>query len=94
MRIVDKLDDGVKFISANDGGVYDAAKHTVIWNIAKLAPFADRRGDADGGSDRGGPQAGRTARHMATVNNSGDRRQFDNDAETETNVVDHPRQAQ
>lgn len=88
VRIVDKLDDGVKFISASDGGVYDAAKHTVIWNIAKLAPFADgevtltvevteaARKLADGET-------------MATVNNTATVK-FDNDAETETNVVDIP----
>ena len=88
VRIVDKLDDGVKFISASDGGVYDAAKHTVIWNIAKLAPFADgevtltvevteaARKLADGET-------------MATVNNTATVK-FDNDPETETNVVDIP----
>lgn len=88
VRIVDKLDDGVKFISASDGGVYDAAKHTVFWNIAKLAPFADgevtltvevteaARELADGET-------------MATVNNTATVK-FDNDAETETNVVDIP----
>lgn len=88
VRIVDKLDDGVKFISASDGGVYDAAKHTVFWNIAKLAPFADgevtltvevteaARKLADGET-------------MATVNNTATVK-FDNDPETETNVVDIP----
>ena len=88
VRIVDKLDDGVKFISASDGGVYDAAKHTVIWNIAKLAPFADgevtltvevteaARKLADGET-------------MATVNNTATVK-FDDDPETETNVVDIP----
>lgn len=88
VRIVDKLDDGVKFISASDGGVYDAAKHTVIWNIAKLAPFADgevtltvevteaARELADGET-------------MATVKNTATVK-FDNDPETETNVVDIP----
>ena len=88
VRIVDKLDDGVKFISASDGGVYDAAKHTVFWNIAKLAPFADgevtltvevteaARKLADGET-------------MATVNNTATVK-FDDDPETETNVVDIP----
>lgn len=88
VRIVDKLDDGVKFISASDGGVYDAAKHTVFWNIAKLAPFSDgevtltvevteaARKLADGET-------------MATVNNTATVK-FDNDPETETNVVDIP----
>ena len=88
VRIVDKLDDGVKFISASDGGVYDAAKHTVFWNIAKLAPFADgevtltvevteaARKLADGET-------------MATVNNTATVK-FDKDPETETNVVDIP----
>lgn len=88
VRIVDRLDDGVKFISASDGGVYDAAKHTVFWNIAKLAPFANgevtltvevteaARELADGET-------------MATVNNTATVK-FDNDAEIETNAVDVP----
>ena len=88
VRIVDKLDDGVKFISASDGGVYDAAKHTVIWNIAKLAPFAD-------GEVTLTVEVTEAARKladdetMATVNNTATVK-FDNDPETETNVVDIP----
>ena len=88
VRIVDKLDDGVKFISASDGGVYDAAKHTVFWNIAKLAPFAD-------GEVTLTVEVTEAARKladdetMATVNNTATVK-FDNDAETETNVVDIP----
>ena len=88
VRIVDKLDDGVKFISASDGGVYDAAKHTVFWNIAKLAPFAD-------GEVTLTVEVTEAARKlaegetMATVNNTATVK-FDNDPETETNVVDIP----
>lgn len=88
VRIVDKLDDGVKFISASDGGVYDAAKHTVFWNIAKLAPFAD-------GEVTLTVEVTEAARKlaegetMATVNNTAGVK-FDNDPETETNVVDIP----
>lgn len=88
VRIVDKLDDGVKFISASDGGVYDAAKHTVIWNIAKLAPFAD-------GEVTLTVEVTEAARKladdetMATVKNTATVK-FDNDPETETNVVDIP----
>lgn len=88
VRIVDKLDDGVKFISASDGGVYDAAKHTVFWNIAKLAPFAD-------GEVTLTVEVTEAARKladdetMATVKNTATVK-FDNDPETETNVVDIP----
>ena len=88
VRIVDKLDDGVKFISASDGGVYDAAKHTVIWNIAKLAPFADGEVTltvevTEAARKLANDETMATVKNTATV-------KFDNDAETETNVVDIP----
>jgi uncharacterized repeat protein (TIGR01451 family) len=34
--IVDTLPDLVEFVSATDGGVYDAATHTVTWNLGEV----------------------------------------------------------
>ncbi len=35
ITIRDPLDPGVDFVSASDGGIYDAATHTVFWNLGK-----------------------------------------------------------
>ncbi|MCD7757719.1 MAG: DUF11 domain-containing protein [Clostridiales bacterium] len=33
ITITDELDDGVTFVRASDGGVYDVATHTITWNL-------------------------------------------------------------
>ena len=38
ITIRDPLDKGNTFMSASDGGAYDAASHTVTWKIANVAP--------------------------------------------------------
>ncbi len=35
ITIRDPLDPGVDFVSASDGGIYDAATHTVTWNLGE-----------------------------------------------------------
>ncbi len=40
--ITDTLPAELDFVSATDGGVYDAAAHTVTWNIGTLAASASR----------------------------------------------------
>ncbi len=39
ITVVDKLDEGVDFVSADNGGAYDAETHTVTWKFDKVAPF-------------------------------------------------------
>ncbi|MCD8322666.1 MAG: Cna B-type domain-containing protein [Oscillospiraceae bacterium] len=39
VTIVDALDDGVDFISASAGGVYDETAHTVTWTILNATPL-------------------------------------------------------
>ncbi len=41
IRIEDPLDQGVDFVSATNGGTYDAVSHTVQWNLGKQAPGAN-----------------------------------------------------
>lgn len=38
VEVVDRLDPGMIFLAANDGGVYSAAAHTVSWTIDRLGP--------------------------------------------------------
>ena len=38
----DKLTDGLSFVSASDGGTYDAATRTVSWNLGTLQPGETR----------------------------------------------------
>ncbi|RKZ05276.1 hypothetical protein DRQ25_16525, partial [Candidatus Fermentibacteria bacterium] len=40
--IVDTLPENVSFISASDGGAYDASTHTVTWDIGTLLALASR----------------------------------------------------
>jgi uncharacterized repeat protein (TIGR01451 family) len=41
VKLVDTLPAGVTFVSASNGGVYDAATRTVTWNLGDLAPGAN-----------------------------------------------------
>ncbi len=41
VTIRDPLDAGVDFVSASDGGVYDAATHTVTWYLGEQKPGAE-----------------------------------------------------
>ena len=43
VTLVDKLPDEESFVSASDGGIYDAVNHTVIWNIGTLPARAPQR---------------------------------------------------
>ena len=38
VEVVDRLDPGMIFLAASDGGVYSAAAHTVSWTIDRLGP--------------------------------------------------------
>ncbi len=38
VEVIDRLDAGMIFLAAGDGGVYDAAAHTVSWTIDRLGP--------------------------------------------------------
>ena len=38
VEVVDRLDPGMIFLAASDGGVYSAAAHTVTWTIERLGP--------------------------------------------------------
>ena len=37
VTIVDKLPNGVSFVSADNGGVYDSATHTVTWTLSNIS---------------------------------------------------------
>ncbi|MCD8087589.1 MAG: DUF11 domain-containing protein [Oscillospiraceae bacterium] len=39
--IEDALDEGVDFVEASDGGVYDEATHTVTWTIEDVSAFTE-----------------------------------------------------
>jgi len=43
VTLVDKLPAEESFVSASDGGIYDAVNHTVIWNIGTLSAGASQR---------------------------------------------------
>ena len=43
VMLVDTLPDEESFVSASDGGRYDAVNHTVIWNIGALPAGAPQR---------------------------------------------------
>ncbi len=41
VTVTDRLDTGLEFVSASDGGAYDANTRTVSWTIANAAPEAE-----------------------------------------------------
>ncbi len=41
VTITDVLDDGLNFVSAADGGIYDEATHTITWTIGEVPAFAE-----------------------------------------------------
>lgn len=43
VRVLDRLPEGLEFISASDGGTYDANTRTIVWPIGTLEP-GQRRG--------------------------------------------------
>lgn len=88
VTVTDKLDKGVKFLFASEGGVYDEATHTVTWKFDKVAPFTTDKVTlkvevTEAAREPENDETQATVKNSASV-------AIGNEAAVDTNVVDLP----